>query len=145
MQSFNKFAPKQVHFRMSKNPEKTKILTIDDNPDMLYLEKMVLEREGFEVITAPNAAAALEMIPQLHDISLILCDVQMENMDGIDFVKKLEENYQDIFNVTPVVLVTALDSPPEAKVAGYIRKPSDLEEFAAKVKSFLLPQESTSV
>lgn len=145
IQSFHKFAPKQVYSRMTKNLDKAKILTIDDSPDMLYLEKMVLEAEGFEVFTADNAKAALEMLPHLHDISLILCDVQMDNMDGLEFVKTLEENHRDVFNETPVVLVTALDIPPEAKVAGYIRKPSDLNDFVSKVKSFLSPSKLTPV
>lgn len=122
---------------MSKIPQKTKILAIDDSPDMLYLEKIALEREGFEVITVRSAEAALEMIPSLENIGLILCDVQMENMDGLEFVKNLEKDHRKVFNETPVVLVTGLDKPPEAKVAGYIRKPTDLEEFTAKVKSFL--------
>ena len=130
---------------MSKNPEKIKILVIDDSPDTLYLEKMALEREGFEVITADNAEAALEMIPSLENISLILCDVQMENMDGLEFVKNLEKDHRDVFNKTPVVLVTGLDKPPVAKVAGYIKKPFDLDEFTAKVKSFSLPQELPTI
>lgn len=122
---------------MRKNPGKAKILTIDDSPDMLFLEKMALEREGFEVITASNAEAALEMIPNLENISLILCDIQMDRMDGLEFVEKLEKEHRAVFNETPVVLVTALDNPPDANVAGYIQKPSDLEEFTAKVKNFL--------
>lgn len=130
---------------MSKILEKAKILTIDDSPDMLYLEKMALEREGYEVIAVDNAKAALEMIPSLQKISLILCDIQMDNMNGLEFVKSLEKDHQAFFSETPVVLVTGLDSPPDANVAGYIQKPSDLKEFAAKVKSFLLPRELTPI
>lgn len=130
---------------MSKNTGKTKILAIDDSPDMLYLEKIALEREGFEVITVNNAEAALEMIPSLENISLILCDVQMDHMNGLEFVKSLEREHRDVFNTTPVVLVTGLDNQPQANVAGYIHKPTDIDEFAAKVRSFLSLPELTII
>lgn len=123
--------------------DKPKILTIDDSPDMLYLEKIVLEREGYEVFTADSAESALQMLPNIPDLSLILCDVQMDNMDGVEFVKVLEEKHQDIFNETPVVLVTGLDSPPKANVAGYISKPSDVDEFLSNVKRFLFSSETS--
>jgi len=116
---------------------KVKILTIDDSPDMLVLEKILLEREGFEVFTANNALSALEMIPNIHDLGLILVDVQMDNMDGLEFVKHLEADHQRVFRDTPVVLVTALDKAPEAKVAGCIRKISNLDEFVSKVRNFI--------
>ena len=130
---------------MSKILQKVKILAIDDSPDMLYLEKMALEREGFEVITVSNAEAALEMIPTLDKISLILCDIQMETMDGLEFVKNLEKNHREVFNETPVVLVSGLDNAPKAKVAGYIQKPTDLDDFTARVKSFLSLPELTTI
>lgn len=123
--------------------DKVRILTIDDSPDMLYLEKMMLEREGYEVFTADSAKTALEMIPNISGLNLILCDIQMENMDGLEFVKNLEKNYQQVFIDTPVVLVTALDVQPEAKVAGFIRKLSDIDEFTEKVKSFLSAQQAS--
>lgn len=123
---------------------KAKILAIDDSPDMLFLEKTALEREGFEVFTADSAKTALEMIPRISDLSLILCDVQMENMDGLDFVKSLEKNYHDIFTKTPVVLVTALDTLPKAKVAGYIHKISDLNKFSDQVKSYVVTHQKSA-
>ena len=117
--------------------DKAKILTIDDSLDMLFLEKPVLEREGFEVFTANNVVCALEMIPNIPGLSLILCDVQMDVMNGLQFVERLEADHKLVFENTPVVLVTALEAAPKAKVAGYIRKITDLNEFAARVRSFI--------
>jgi len=82
--------------------DKVKILTIDDSPDNLFLEKLVLEREGFEVFTADNATSALEMIPKIPNLSLILCDVQMDNMDGLQFVKRLETDHGMFLKILPL-------------------------------------------
>ena len=116
---------------------KPKILTIDDSADMLFLEKIILERNGFEVFTANSGLTALEMIPNISDLSLILVDVQMERMDGLQFIKELASKHSQVFKDTPTVLVTGMDDAPKANVAGYIKKVSDLAEFVSQVKSFI--------
>ncbi len=122
--------------------DKAKILTVDDSPDMLFLEKMILEQEGFEVLTANNGKTALEIVSKNSDLSLILCDVQMETMDGLEFVARLKADHERIFNETPVVLVTGLDEAPRVKVAGIIQKNMGLDDFAATVKSFVVSKKS---
>ncbi len=122
--------------------KREKILTIDDDVDMLFVERLLLEREGYEVFTAKSGQSALEMIPKIPDLDLILCDVEMDQMGGIEFVRRLEGEYQFIFKKTPVVLVTGYDRPPQAHVAGYIQKGAALSEFAAQVRHFLATAET---
>lgn len=122
---------------MVEQRKKEKILTIDDDAEMLFLEKILLEREGFEVFTSKSAELALDMIPQIPDLNLILCDVEMDKMNGIEFIIRLESRYQGILSRTPVVLVTSHDVPPVTHATGYIRKGTRLADFVEKVRGFM--------
>lgn len=122
---------------MKNRTAKEKILTIDDDVDLLFLEKLLLEREGYEVFTSLSGKLALEMIPKIPNLGLILCDVEMDQMDGGEFVRHLEEEYNPVFKRTPVVLVTGTDKPPKAHVAGYIQKSAGLSDFAAQIRGFM--------
>jgi CheY-like chemotaxis protein len=117
--------------------DKKKILVIEDSADTRMLEKIALEYEGFEVFTASDGLAALKLIPQLPKLDLILVDVQMEGMSGTEFIERLETDYQNIYENTPIAFVTGLAEPPPIKVTGFIRKVSDLDDFIGKVKSFI--------
>lgn len=114
-----------------------RILAIDDNKDILTLEQLALEREGFEVITANSGKKALEMIPSLGKIDLILVDVHMDGMSGPEFLERLKTDHPEIAAQAPQVLVTGLSEPPPSIATGWIRKLTDLDEFVTSVKSFL--------
>lgn len=79
------------------------ILTVDDDPDVLYTVKTILEREGFEVTTANGGAEALELL-KTQTPDLILLDVMMPDTDGWGVLKKIrsEERLREL----PVVMLT---------------------------------------
>ena len=86
-------------------PSKAKIMVVEDNIDEAKLIKMVLEPEGYEVVTAMNGKEAKEKIGDVKP-NFVILDVMMPEMDGFHFCSWLRSNpdYQDI----PVVLLTGV-------------------------------------
>ncbi|MFO0702300.1 MAG: response regulator [Candidatus Andersenbacteria bacterium] len=88
------------------NTEK-KILLVEDDDDQALLYKLPFELEGFEVMTETNGLDGLSSAVRWHP-DLILLDVLMEGMDGLQVLKKLKQNEstKDI----PVVMLTNISS-----------------------------------
>lgn len=117
-----------------------KILVFDDQPINVQLLKRKLERSGLEVLTANNGLEALEVV-KVHKPDLILLDLMMPDMDGIEVCQRLQER-SDTRSI-PVIFVTAR-STKESKLEGlavgavdYITKPIDLDETIARVQTQL--------
>ncbi len=117
-----------------------KILVVDDQPINVQLLKRKLEREGIQVSTAYTGQDALELV-QREKPDLILLDVMMPDMDGIEVCQRLQEN--DDTRSIPVMFITARSSK-EGKLEGlgvgavdYITKPIDLDETLARVQTQL--------
>ena len=116
------------------------ILVVDDQPINVQLLKRKLEREGIRVTAAYNGMEALASIQkELPD--LILLDVMMPDMDGIEVCQRLQAN--ETTRGIPVIFVTARTAK-ESKLEGlgvgavdYITKPLDLDETLARVQTQL--------
>lgn len=67
---------------------KPKVLAVDDDPDLLSLLELVFRREGYEVIVAPDGAAALELVDS-EGPDVILLDLMMPAMDGFTVLQRL--------------------------------------------------------
>ena len=113
---------------------KQSILVIDDSSEMLTLQKAILEQDGFDVFTAQGGADALNVLSQIEDPSLILLDMQMEDMSGLDFLSKLEKEKPEILEHVPVVFLSGMEPPPASKAVGYIQKFPDIDIFLAYPK-----------
>lgn len=83
---------------------KHRILAVDDEPGIARLIKVNLERAGYEVETAGDGAEAFELIQKNH-YDLVLSDVMMPKMDGMELLAKIRENAPTA-NL-PVILLTA--------------------------------------
>lgn len=123
-----------------KSKDPTKILVVDDQPINIKLLQRKLEREGYAVSTALNGVECIESVHE-DKPDLILLDVMMPEMDGIEACRRLkaEESTADI----PIIFITAKSSR-EGKLQGlevgavdYITKPIDLEETMARIKTNL--------
>src|SRR5882757_6650437 len=117
-----------------------KILVVDDQPINVQLLKRKLEREGIQVVAAYNGLEALELVKQEHP-DLILLDVMMPDMDGIEVCQRLQRDEET--KTIPVIFITARTSK-EGKIEGlnvgavdYITKPVDLDETLARVQTQL--------
>lgn len=117
-----------------------KILVIDDLPENVFLLQDRLESEGYEVITAYEGKSGLnKAITEQPD--LILLDIMMPDITGLDVCKKLVVNEETAH--IPIILVTAkieAEDTKEGLEAGafdYIKKPFNRIELLARVKSAL--------
>ncbi len=117
-----------------------KILVVDDQPINVQLLKRKLEREGLVVVAAYNGLEALDLVAK-DKPDLILLDVMMPDMDGIEVCQRLQSNEET--RPIPVIFITARTSK-EGKLEGlgvgavdYITKPIDLDETLARVQTQL--------
>nr|MDQ2644662.1 response regulator [Myxococcota bacterium] len=85
-----------------------RVLLADDSLTTRTLERNILESAGYEVMTAPDGRAALEMLEK-HGADLVLSDVEMPEMDGLGLVAAIRASAR--FRALPVILLTALDAP----------------------------------
>ena len=76
---------------LQKNTAKDSILVIDDSPEMLIVDRIVLESEGYQVFTSTSGNEALEVLSKMENPALILLDYQMKDMNGGDFLLQLEK------------------------------------------------------
>ncbi len=121
--------------------KKKKILIVDDNTDLLALNRTILELENYEVLSAPSGASALAILAGISASSeypnLILLDMRMEEMSGSEFLFQLERSYPEMVREVPVVFLTGVEVVPATKAAGVIRKPIGIDEFIAGVKGYI--------
>jgi two-component system sensor histidine kinase/response regulator len=116
------------------------ILAVDDDENILNLERAILAHEGFEVIAATSAKEALEAVAG-QSVDLILLDIVMPEMDGFELCLQLKADPR--FKDVPVVFLTARGGG-EALAEGfesggvmYIRKPFTAAKLLAVVGTLL--------
>lgn len=87
----------------------TTILLLDDNSDILTLLEMVLNQQGYEVISGRNGQEGMDLLERgISAPDLIISNFHMPQMDGLDFLGYLREHPQ--FHHIPFILLTA--APP---------------------------------
>ncbi len=104
-----------------------KVLVVDDSALIHQMYKMALMRYKCAIITAKNGQAALDMLAQHPDIDLILLDINMPIMNGLEFLMKMKElgKYSHI----PVIIQSTEGKEADTKrgmelgAAGYVTKP----------------------
>lgn len=116
-----------------------KILVVEDNEDSREILAKLLRMSGYEVSSAPDGesayAAAMSQMPDL-----IITDINMPGMDGIDLLKKMR--LQSLFDRTAILVVTAFggEAAREAIEAGAdaaAAKPFDFEAFVETVQNLI--------
>ena len=112
-----------------------KVLIAEDDPKIINLIRMYLEREGMNVVMATNGREAVRLFEQASPDLLIL-DIMMPEMDGLEVLKYIRQSH-----FTPVILLTARDDELD-KIIGleigaddYVTKPFSPRELVARVKS----------
>lgn len=125
---------------MSDTNTLKKIMIADDEEDIKIVLQMLLEAEGYEIITAYDGLDALDKAKtELPD--MILLDIMMPMYDGIEVCKQLKADWKT--KEIPIVMVSAAaqdSSVTRAMEAGandYIIKPFDSEDVISKVKKYL--------
>jgi len=122
-------------------------LIADDDPDILLLISLTLERDGYEVVSASDGARALESARERVP-HLIVLDLMMPGIDGCEVTRRLRaaEATKDV----PIMIVTAFAEESQAAMAlaagadAYMKKPFSPRELLAKTASLLLERRPRS-
>ncbi len=122
--------------REDKDEKQWAILVVEDDRSMRRVLKAMLEKDGYKVYTANNGKEALELLNENSEIGVVISDIKMPELDGIELLDVVLREYPYI----PVILITAhgtIDSAVSALKKGafdYITKPFDLNEMRQVVK-----------
>jgi CheY-like chemotaxis protein len=92
------------------NPDREIILVVDDEPAVLKIMKIVLEKSGFQVVLAGNGAEALEIFGQMRDqIRILITDMAMPGMNGLDLIRAIRE----LNPAVDIVATTGMTTPDQ--------------------------------
>ena len=113
-----------------------KVLIVDDEPHLRLLYETELRRAGYDTMTASNAVQGLEFVETMRP-DLVILDIRMAGMDGIEALQRILE--QD--NTIPVVLNTAYSSYRDNYLTwaadAYVTKSSDVSQLLTTVDDLL--------
>ena len=119
-----------------------KVLVIDDSETMREMIKSQFEQSGMEFSFAENGKNALDILGKNNNFDLIICDVYMDEMSGIEFVKAQDQD-EKLKNI-PTVLMTSRFNPSFLKeingvkvVKSCLVKPFKPEQLSLLIKNIL--------
>jgi two-component system cell cycle response regulator DivK len=121
------------------------ILIIDDNPANLKLARLLLTAEGHDARTAPDAEQAMKLLETFKP-RLILMDIQLPGMDGLELTRRLKGDPATSHIVIVALTAYAMRGDEEkARAAGcdgYIAKPIDINTLPAKLVDYMAAAEA---
>jgi CheY-like chemotaxis protein len=124
---------------MSSVTRAARILVVEDDDSIRDLVDLVLSSAGYEVLTAPDGAAALQVIGQT-DPDLVLLDMRMPIMDGWEFARQYRARPEPH---APIVVLTAArdaaERAAEIHANGYLGKPFDVDDLLTMVNHHARP------
>ena len=123
------------------------VLIADDDPDILELVSLTLERDGYEVAVARNGEEALRIASERH-IHLAVLDLMMPGIDGYEVTRRLRAAARE--HRLPILILSAFAEDRQAAQAlaagadAYMRKPFSPRELLAKAGSLVLDRRPRS-
>src|SRR6266498_1490752 len=114
---------------------KAKVLVIDDDPEMLDLARFHLEKNGYEVTCAETGAQGLRLVAE-HRPEVVLTDLKLPDVYGIDLVAKLKEACPsaEVIMITGYGAVTEAIEATKAGAFYFMEKPVEFEELMALIE-----------
>jgi CheY-like chemotaxis protein len=120
-----------------------KVLVVDDDVRNIFALNSLLERHGMRVITATNGHDAIKLLDSNPDLSLILMDVMMPEMDGYETMRRIRDI--PAFRRLPIISLTAKamkgdrEKCLQAGASDYVAKPVNTEQLLSLVRMWLQP------
>ncbi|HXR85192.1 MAG TPA: response regulator [Hanamia sp.] len=117
----------------------SKILILDDDLDLLTVVKSLLRKKGFEVLAYSDWVKALDAVKR-HKPQLILLDVFLQGIDGLDVCKKLKSSY--FTRNIPVIMLSSYPNIAETAIYefgadDFVSKPFEVNEMVKKIHHIL--------
>jgi DNA-binding response OmpR family regulator len=124
-----------------------KILVVDDDPDILDAVTMILESQGYEVVTAENGLQGLAKI-EAEEPDLMILDLLMPKMDGFALFKELQDPKWLKYKDMPILILSSvreeasrrryeLETGVELEMADYIEKPFSPDVLLKRVEEII--------
>jgi CheY-like chemotaxis protein len=118
------------------------ILVVEDDEAIRESLKDILEQEGYSVLTADNGQSGLEVLQSKPSLCLIILDLFMPIMNGVDFLEALRQKNVSFLSEFSILILSA--SPPDSEMSlkvkslakGFIKKPVDLSFFLGLVSKY---------
>jgi len=117
------------------------VLVVDDSETVRQVLQLTLSNAGFDVIEAEDGDDALEKLASAPAVDMLITDLNMPNMDGLELIQKIRDDGKHRF--TPIVMLTTESSEEkkragrEAGASGWIVKPFKPEQLLKVVKMVL--------
>ena len=118
------------------------ILIIEDDADIRQTLALLLQDQGYQVYEAENGSVALALLEDIPHPCIILLDLFMPIMDGVEFLSLLRVIPNRVIATLPVVVVSA--APPDGEIvktavqnaSGFIKKPFELDGLLAMIRQY---------
>jgi CheY-like chemotaxis protein len=118
-----------------------KVLVVDDDVRNIFALNSLLERHEMEVISATNGQDAIKLVENTGDLSLVLMDIMMPEMDGYETMRRIRGNTK--FRLLPIIALTAKamkgdrEKCLEAGASDYVAKPVNTDQLLSLVRMWL--------
>ncbi len=118
-----------------------KVLVVDDDIRNIFALNSLLERHNMEVITATNGQEAIKLVESTENLSLVLMDVMMPEMDGYETMRRIRMRQE--FRMLPIIALTAKamkgdrEKCLEAGASDYVAKPVNTDQLLSLVRLWL--------
>jgi CheY-like chemotaxis protein len=117
------------------------VLVVDDDVRNIFALSSVLERRGMRVLTASTGSEAIELLERTNDLSIVLMDIMMPEMDGYQTMRRIRENPS--LQRLPIVALTAKamkgdrEKCFEAGASDYLAKPVNTDQLLSALRMWL--------
>jgi CheY-like chemotaxis protein len=117
------------------------VLVVDDDARNIFALTTVLENQDMNVLCATNGRQAIEMIQETSDLSVVLMDIMMPEMDGYETMREIRRDPQ--FRMLPILALTAKamkgdrEKCLQAGASDYVAKPVNTEQLLSLLKVWL--------
>jgi CheY-like chemotaxis protein len=118
-----------------------KVLVVDDDIRNIFALNSLLERHSMQVISADNGQEAIKLVDDTEDLSLVLMDIMMPEMDGYETMRRIRAIPK--FRTLPIIALTAKamkgdrEKCLEAGASDYVAKPVNTDQLLSLVRMWL--------